>query len=84
MEDSGYLDRTPARPPPPGHTSNFINPGSRSYQLVILISVLSALVIILVPLRIYSRLRITHSFGVDDCWFLPPSRKYTPEANILG
>ena len=65
--DPGYLDTTPVRPPPPGQDSNFINPESRSYQLVIIISILSAFIALLVPLRVYTRLRITRSFGADDC-----------------
>ncbi|KAI1390090.1 uncharacterized protein F4822DRAFT_224194 [Hypoxylon trugodes] len=64
--DPGYLDRTPSREPPPGQESNFTNPESRSYQLYILIAVLSAVVFLVGSLRIYSRLRITRSFGVDD------------------
>ncbi|KAK8026394.1 hypothetical protein PG991_003450 [Apiospora marii] len=66
--DPGYLDNTPIVPPPPGRESNFVDPESRSYQLVIIIAVLSALVITFTSARIYTRLRITHSFGVDD-WF---------------
>lgn len=64
--DPGYLDSTPARPPPPGRTSNFTDPESRCYQLIIPIAVFTALIVILVSLRIYSRLRITRSFGADD------------------
>ncbi|KAI2615507.1 hypothetical protein GGR54DRAFT_292718 [Hypoxylon sp. NC1633] len=64
--DPGYLDTTPVRPPPPGQTSNFTNPESRSYQLIIIIAVFTALIAILVSLRIYARLRITRSFGADD------------------
>ncbi|KAI2464613.1 hypothetical protein F4781DRAFT_439417 [Annulohypoxylon bovei var. microspora] len=64
--DPGYLDSTPARPPPPGRESNFTNPESRCYELIIPIAVFTALNVILVLLRIYSRLRITRSFGADD------------------
>ncbi|KAI1453182.1 hypothetical protein F4805DRAFT_384402 [Annulohypoxylon moriforme] len=64
--DSGYLDSTPARPPPPGRESNFTNPESRCYELIIPIAVFTALIVILLCLRIYSRLRITRSFGADD------------------
>lgn len=67
--DGGYLDTTPIRPPPPGHKSNFVDPESRSYQLVIVVSVLSFLTIIFTSVRVYTRLRITHSFGIDDCTF---------------
>ncbi|KAI0852723.1 hypothetical protein F5Y00DRAFT_257982 [Daldinia vernicosa] len=64
--DPGYLDRTPSVDPPPGRESNFTNPESRSHQLYILIAVLSPIVFLVGSLRIYSRLRITRSFGADD------------------
>lgn len=67
----GYLNRTPVVPPPPGRSSDFINPEDRSYQLIILIAILSALVVLLVSLRVYSRLKITHSFNADDCRLFP-------------
>ncbi|XXG95640.1 hypothetical protein Hte_001908 [Hypoxylon texense] len=64
--DSSDLDNTPLVPPPPGRTPNFTNPESRCYQLIIPIAVYTALIVILISLRIYSRLRITRSFGADD------------------
>ncbi|TVY78302.1 hypothetical protein LSUE1_G004229 [Lachnellula suecica] len=64
--DSGYLDSTPVRPPPPGQVSNFVDPVSRSYQLVIIIGVFTALVSIFVLLRLYIRLGVTKSYGIDD------------------
>jgi hypothetical protein len=69
--DSGYLDSTPVRPPPPGQTSNFFDPESRSYQLVILIGVLTALVATFLLLRLYIRLGVTKSYGIDDCTWFP-------------
>ncbi|KAI0434888.1 hypothetical protein F5Y09DRAFT_295119 [Xylaria sp. FL1042] len=60
------LDHTPVRPPPPGQHSDFEHPVSRSYQLIILISVLSALVVAVILMRLYARLRVTKSFGTDD------------------
>ncbi|KAI0099088.1 hypothetical protein GGR51DRAFT_576464 [Nemania sp. FL0031] len=62
------LATTPVRPPPPGRMSNLTHPESRSYQLYILIAVLTALVVVIISLRLYTRLRITRSFGMDD-WF---------------
>ncbi|KAH8161443.1 hypothetical protein CIB48_g6802 [Xylaria polymorpha] len=64
--DGGDLNHIPVRPPPPGRTSNFTNPESRSYQLIILISVLSFLVVAMILMRLYSRLRVTRSSGLDD------------------
>ncbi|KAI1135576.1 hypothetical protein F5Y05DRAFT_421263 [Hypoxylon sp. FL0543] len=69
--DPNSLDTTPSIPPPPGRTPNFINPESRSFQLYILIAFLSALVVVTVSLRLYTRLRITHSFGADDLLWIP-------------
>ncbi|CAJ2511164.1 Uu.00g067890.m01.CDS01 [Anthostomella pinea] len=63
--DPGYMDNTPVRPPPPGQVSNFTNPESRSRQVYILIAVLSAVIVLLIPSRIYSRLKITRSLGAD-------------------
>lgn len=65
--DPGYLDTTPAVQPPPGETSNFVDPVSRCDQIIILIAMASALVVLFVLLRIYTRLRVTHAFGADDC-----------------
>ncbi|KAI0903202.1 hypothetical protein F4824DRAFT_493250 [Ustulina deusta] len=75
--DPDNLDTTPSAPPPPGRTPNFIHPESRSYQLYILIAFLSALVVFIGSMRLYTRLRITRSFGVDD--FL-----WEPGGGILG
>lgn len=67
MDD--YLDTNPARPPPTGQESNLVDPESISYQLVIVIAAMSALVVLLTGSRTYIRLRITRSFGLDDCEF---------------
>ncbi|KAI0479232.1 hypothetical protein GGR56DRAFT_665055 [Xylariaceae sp. FL0804] len=67
----------PIRPPPPGREANFTNPESRAYQLVILIAVYTAVVGLLTSLRVYTRLRITRSWGADD--FL-----WKPGGGILG
>lgn len=65
--DDDYLDTTPARDPPPGQESNLIDPDSLSYQLVIVIVVSSALMLLLFASRLYVRLKVTRSFGMDDC-----------------
>jgi hypothetical protein len=61
------LDHMPARQPPPGRKSEFENPESRAYQLVIVIGICLALVLVLISARIHVRLRVNHAFGVDDC-----------------
>ncbi|KAI1816759.1 hypothetical protein GGS20DRAFT_536100 [Poronia punctata] len=60
------LDHTPVIPPPPGQSSNFETPEIRNHHLVILISVLSLLVVLVTLARLYARLRVTKSFGIDD------------------
>ncbi|KAK8127364.1 hypothetical protein PG984_008472 [Apiospora sp. TS-2023a] len=66
--DDDYLDTTPARDPPPGQESNLVDPESLSYQLVIVIVVTSALMVFLSAYRLYARLKVSRSFGMDD-WF---------------
>jgi hypothetical protein len=61
------LDRMPARKPPPGRKSNFENPESRAYQLVIVISICLALVVTLTAARVHVRMKVNRSFGMDDC-----------------
>lgn len=68
MNDS-YLDTTPVRPPPKGQKSNFDDPDSISYRLIIIIAVMSTLVVLLTGARAYTRLRVTKSWGADDCRF---------------
>ncbi|KAF2730927.1 hypothetical protein EJ04DRAFT_579498 [Polyplosphaeria fusca] len=60
------LDHTPAARPPPGRESNFDNPESRAYQLVIVIAICLALVVLFTSTRICTRFRINRSFGADD------------------
>lgn len=63
----GYLENTPVRPAPEGQESNFIDPVSRAYQLEIEIAVAVALVVFFLSFRLYCRLRVTKTFGADDC-----------------
>lgn len=65
--DPQDLDFTPVRAPPSGEISDFINPVSRSHEIVLVISITLPLVIILTILRIYTRVKVTHFFGLDDC-----------------
>ena len=57
----------PAVPPPLGVTPNFINPESRTRLTVILCSAILVPMLALVALRIYSKVVIAHSFGLEDC-----------------
>ncbi|KAI0154504.1 hypothetical protein GGR57DRAFT_502253 [Xylariaceae sp. FL1272] len=81
------LDQTPSVPPPPGRSSDFIHPEDRSYQLIILISVLSAVIAALIPMRVYTRLKSTRAFGADDCSHavvLFSDTEASPGGGILG
>lgn len=55
------------RPPPEGQESNFIDPVSRAYQLEIVIAIAVALVLVFLSSRLYCRLKVTKTFGADDC-----------------
>lgn len=56
----------PVATPPPGVTPNFINPPSRSHVAVAVCTVSLVVTFIFVVVRVYTRLRITCSFGYDD------------------
>ena len=47
-------------------TPNYLNPATRGGGLVAINAVFIALVLIIVSLRLFTRLKITGSFGVDD------------------
>jgi hypothetical protein len=51
-------------------TPNYINPVTRGWDLVVANFVLLAFIFIIVGLRIYTRLRISRYFGVDDILIL--------------
>jgi len=62
---------TPAAPPPPGQTPNFVNPESRSPEATAVISVLTAFAVIIVCLRVYVKATVTKIFGWDDSQYIP-------------
>ncbi len=60
------LSKTPALAPPPGVTSNFVNPESRG-NLILAFGVLSlALMIPFVTVRFCTKIWITRTLGADD------------------
>lgn len=61
----------PALNPPPGVTSNFINPETRANEFVITVSIALAVVLVFVSLRLYAKIWVTHSAGWDDGSFIP-------------
>ena len=60
-------DRTPGLAPPPGITPNFVNPPSIHLEASITLVICLAITTPLVWLRLYTRLYIMKSRGLDDC-----------------
>ncbi len=52
---------------PEGVRSNFVNPQSRAKQLVIVNALGLALSLMLIFARLWSKFRVTHNVGWDDC-----------------
>lgn len=67
--DWSRLDQIPALPPPPGVQSNFDNPETREELARIVVGLTYGLMLVFLALRIYARVSITNSLGVDDCEF---------------
>ncbi|KAM7190410.1 hypothetical protein V8F33_009526 [Rhypophila sp. PSN 637] len=57
---------TPLMRPPPGVVPNFVNPESRAYLIRTGMGSSLAVMLLFVGLRLYTRGRLTRSFGVDD------------------
>ncbi|KAF2973000.1 hypothetical protein GQX73_g499 [Xylaria multiplex] len=60
------LAQLPVVPPPPGVQSNFDNPDSNAASGIIAISVILALMLLVVAMRMYSRIVIVKNPGPDD------------------
>ncbi|KAI9848471.1 MAG: hypothetical protein M1838_000515 [Thelocarpon superellum] len=67
MEDLTKRAFVPALPPPPGVTSNLEDPEFCGMRLFVICGVFTGLILICTVLRLYTRLRITNAFGIDDC-----------------
>lgn len=65
--DWKLLEQIPALPPPAGVQSDFDSSETRDDLARIVVSLTYALMLIFLALRIYTRVRITNSLGVDDC-----------------
>lgn len=52
--------------PPPGVTSDFTNPPSRSHVAVAVCTTSLVVTFLVCAMRVYTRLRVTRSFGYDD------------------
>jgi hypothetical protein len=59
--------RPPAGPPPPGITSDFLNPPSTAHKIIVVSVAFSVLSSLFIALRLYTILSITHQRGTDDC-----------------
>ncbi|KAI1165983.1 hypothetical protein F5B18DRAFT_115641 [Nemania serpens] len=64
--DWATLAVTPGAAAPAGMVSNLMDPESRAWHVEFTIGITLAPAILLVGLRIYARLRLARSFGVDD------------------
>lgn len=61
-----YVD-LPASAPPPGVVPNFDHPQSRALEAHVGMGICIGITFIVVILRIYVKLAITHMWGWDDC-----------------
>lgn len=60
------LATTPVIPPPPGQTSNFVNPESRAPGITAALVIILALMTIVLTARLYGKMRIVKKIGFDD------------------
>jgi hypothetical protein len=51
-------------------TPNYLNPETRGNSVILIHSILYTLVVAVVGLRIFTRTRISRSFGTDDTFIL--------------
>ena len=65
FQDPAFL-RLPALPPPPGVTPNFAHPEDRGPVLVFVGGILSALMLIFIGVRAYTKLVIVRRVSWDD------------------
>lgn len=71
---------------PSGVVPNYIDPPDYRKQTVILHSVVLTLITGAVAMRIYTRLVILKSIGIDDCRELPPlhEKHHCTQADVLS
>lgn len=75
------LSHTPAMPPPPGVTPNFIDPPNRGPVVLILNCIFLPLTIIAVTIRMVVKGLFVHQLGWDDCMSrMPP---FNPTLTLL-
>ena len=67
--DPSYYGNLPAGVPPPGVVPNLDDPQSRAIDAYIGMGICIGITSVLVLLRVYVKLAITHLWGWDDCEF---------------
>lgn len=65
--DPLYYANLPAESPPPGVIQNLDHPQSRAFEARVAMSVCIGITTVLVVLRMYVKLAITHMLGWEDC-----------------
>ena len=70
MDSAISLKDIPKMPPPPGQTSNFVNPDNQAELTLIMSSIFIGLVLTFGGIRVYSRAYLARSFTKDDCELL--------------
>ncbi|CAD6452180.1 cacdc42e-c909-4bcd-8cb7-5552329adcd9 [Sclerotinia trifoliorum] len=66
MADASDFGNLPTMPPPPGVTSNFVNPVTRLKEASICFGLILSVTAIVVLLRCYVKARLTKAWGWDD------------------
>lgn len=61
------LDMVPVEQPPAGQTSNFADPSSLRPELIAVTAILTALMLLIVCLRVFVRLKWTKCWDMSDC-----------------
>lgn len=75
-------EQIPAIPAPPGELPNFSNPYSVAPGHIIVMCIILPLMIGSLVARLYTRLHVTHTMGLDDCRLLPFVPFKTFRANL--
>ncbi|KAI0897577.1 hypothetical protein F4806DRAFT_406754 [Annulohypoxylon nitens] len=65
MNQSDYT-QIPATPPPPGQTSNFVNPPTQEATMIAVGVVMITITLAFVVLRLYTSFRVTQKPGLED------------------
>lgn len=60
---------TPAMPPPPGKTSNFVNPEYQGTKFIVVNCIFLPMAVVALVVRTWTRVFIVRNFRSDDCMF---------------